>query len=148
MGFFHFRPADSPKDFLVLSPLDEEEQGGGGGKGLKMGQGGLLDYLCFDKDIHWYFCSNCGVRCFAFTGEAEVVTTQVEGKDVKAWKPKKEGWEENKTGYLSVNAVTLDQDQEGLDLREWHEKLWISYLDTKEWVGEERLRLPYPGGIY
>jgi hypothetical protein len=46
-GFFHVRPADSPGDFALLSPLDEH--------GLKMGQGGLLDYTCFDNLIHWFF---------------------------------------------------------------------------------------------
>jgi hypothetical protein len=29
--------------------------------------------------------------------------------------------------YLTVNASTLEAGQEGLDLREWHEKGWIRY---------------------
>lgn len=125
-----------------------EESMGKGAVGLKMGSGGLLDYTCFDKQIHWYFCSICGVRCFDFTGKSELITTTLEGKEVRAWKPKKEGWKENQTGYLSINACTLEQDQEGLDLREWHEKRWIGYLDCKEEVGEDRFGEPYPGGIY
>ena len=71
-----------------------------------------------------------------------------EGRGVRAWKPKKEGWTENGTGYLSVNAATLEQDQEGLDLREWHEKGWIGYLDCKEEVGDDRFETPYEGGMY
>ena len=164
-GFFHARPADSPESFLVLSPLAEAEAAAESGqagadagegkgakfqaaKGLKLGPGGLHDYVCFDEDIHWYFCSVCGVRCFDFSGDSEFTTTALEGKEVRAWKPKSEGWKENTTGYVSINAYTLDPDQQGLDLREWHEKGWISYLDYKDEVGEDRFGEPYPGGMY
>ena len=118
--------------------------------GLKMGSGGLLDYTCFDNVIHWYFCSVCGVRCFDFTGESELgtATTNIEGEQVPAWRPRKEGWKDNVTGYLSVNAATLEPGQPGLDLREWHEKSWIQYLDCKEEVGEDRFGEPYAGGMY
>lgn len=72
------------------------------------------------------------------------------GHKVKVWSAKREGWEEAKTGYLSVNAATLDHDQEGLDLREWHEKGWIAYLEIKspDGSGETRLREPHEGGMY
>ncbi len=88
------------------------------------------------------------MRCFAFSGQGEVREVEVEGKKMTAWTPKREGWEESKTGYLSVNAATLDQDQEGLDLREWTEKGWIAYLECKEGPGETRLREPHEGGMY
>jgi hypothetical protein len=73
-----------------------------GAEGLKVGEGGLLDYLCVDEIIHWYFCSVCGVRCFGFTGDNEVVEVNIGGKEVKAWKAKSEGWVENENGYLSI----------------------------------------------
>ena len=64
----------------------------------------------------------CGVRCFAFCGEGEVSDTDLEawlgkeseGKMTKVWKPRAENWradsaewEEGKTSYLSVNALTI-----------------------------------------
>ena len=45
------------------------------------------------------------------------------------WAPRREGWEEGTTGYFSINRLTLDQPQEGLDLREWVDKKWIFYMD-------------------
>lgn len=65
----------------------------------------------------------------------------------KVWKPKTDGWTEKDTGYLSINAATLEPDQKGLDLREWTEKGWIAYLDQR---GEEVARLgrPHDGGMY
>lgn len=81
-------------------------------------------------------------------GEGEVRDVEIKGEKVKAWAPKRDGWAETGTGYLSVNAATLDQDQEGLDLREWHEKGWIAYLDCKWGPGETRLKEPHGGGMY
>jgi len=72
----------------------------------------------------------------------------MERKMVKVWTPKEEGWKEGETGYLSVNAATLDAGQEGLDMREWTEKGWITYLDAKDEVGEARLGVPHEGGMY
>lgn len=70
----------------------------------------------------------------------------------KVWKCKSEGWVESETGYLSVNAVTLEPDQEGLDLREWTEKGWIAYLDTRgetlEVCEPARMGRPHDGGMY
>lgn len=116
---------------------------------------GLKDYTCFKGRIHWYFCSKCGVRCFAFMGEGEirdVVYTGIEGKDekVRGWMPKREGWNEGveKGFYFTLNAVTLEPGQEGCDLREWHEKGWIVYLDELKEVEEDRLGRPFEGGMY
>lgn len=93
------------------------------------------------------------MRCFSFTGEGERREVEIEEKDGKkekkmVWTPKREGWVEKETGYLTVNAVTLEPGQEGLDLRQWTEKNWIAYLDTKDKVGEARLGKPHEGGMY
>jgi hypothetical protein len=135
-SFFHIRLPNSPDDFALLTPLDPQND--------------LSDYTCFEAQIHWYFCPKCGVRCFAFMGEGEIKEVEIEGKVVKAWAPKKEGWVEgtSNTGYLSVNAATLEAAQEGLDLREWAEKGWIAYLDFLGEVGETRLGKPHEGGMY
>jgi hypothetical protein len=162
-GHFHVRTANAPEDFLVLSPLDEETGT------LKVGPGGLGDYTAFDHDIHWYFCTKCGARCFLLDvkgdkGEIKSVPASSlppeperylhktayplpKGGEVKVWSPKKETWSKENC-YLSVNAMTLEPGQEGLDLREWHEKGWIEYMDTWKEEGEERLREPHEGGCY
>lgn len=132
----------------------------------KWEEAGLKDYRCFDKIFGWYFCSHCGVRCFGFAGEGEIKTVNIGALGVKGrsgdilegtkevWSPKKEGWIEGKqadTGvhmYLSVNATSLDAGQEGLDLREWTEKGWINYLDTYEMKEENRMNMPFVGGMY
>lgn len=126
---------DSPNDFLLLSPLNPTE-------------GGLNDYTCFDNRIHWYFCSKCAVRCFAFSGEGEIREVEVNKETKEVWTPKRQGWVEKTTGYLSVNATTLEPGQAGLNLKEWTEKGWIAYLDMKDEAAEARLGEPYDGGMY
>lgn len=155
MGFFHLRLKDMPNDFILLSPLDPET-------------GGLSNYSCFGGPISWFFCAKCGVRCFAFWGTGEVSEIDLEewlgksseGKKTKVWRPRPEGWTpdkpkefigesvEGKNAYMSVNAHTLEPGQEGLDLREWHEKKWILYLDCKDDKEENRYVQPHDGGIY
>ncbi|KAF2862391.1 hypothetical protein K470DRAFT_9674 [Piedraia hortae CBS 480.64] len=150
MNLLHLRPSHSPSDFAVLTPLTVED-------GSTLG-----DYLVFKRKHHWYFCRECGVHCFAFgspdgTGSphGEIVTvtrtslglTPPEG-DVEVWRPKEAGWDEGRKGYLSINATTLDADQAGLDLREWHEKKWIAYVDCKDGVGMLREGEPHQGGVY
>ncbi|PMD38090.1 hypothetical protein L207DRAFT_376138, partial [Hyaloscypha variabilis F] len=139
MSFFHVRLPDSVNDFRLLSPLDPQKE--------------LSDYRCASGETHWYFCPKCGVRCFTFMGEGEVREVESEGKVVKFWAPKEPWVEGTEYGsYLSVNAATLEAQQEGLDLREWHEKGWITYL---EWLGEkpndhgeDRMGAPHVGGMY
>ncbi|OBT82478.1 hypothetical protein VE02_08158 [Pseudogymnoascus sp. 03VT05] len=135
MSYFHVRLMDEPNDFLLLSPLNPTE-------------GGLSDYTCFKRAIHWYFCSKCGVRCFAFAGEGVVREVEVEGEVQKVWTPDPEKWGKGKVAYLSVNAATLDNNQEGLDLTEWTEKGWISYIDWKNNADEARMGNPHEGGMY
>src|SRR5271156_3775110 len=72
MSFFHIRLIDSPRDFILLSPLNPTT-------------GGLKDYTCFAKNAHWYFCGTCGVRCFAVAGEGEIRGVEIEGSKSEAW---------------------------------------------------------------
>lgn len=72
-----------------------------------------------------------------------------EGKMTTVWRPKKEGWQEERTAGLRVNAISLDAGQEGLDLREWHDKGWIAYFDgLNDDKDSARKGTPYPGGMY
>jgi hypothetical protein len=137
MSYFHLRLDDAPGDFHLLNPLNPAT-------------GGLGDYRCASKKASWFFCPNCGVRCFTVRdAEGEVREIETEEGKVQAWGVKRKGWDEkNRKGYLSVNAATLDADQEGLDLREWTEKGWIYYCDRKKDVGEFRLGEPHEGGMY
>lgn len=144
-GIFHLRLASSPDDFLLLSPLDP----------LQI----LGDYTCDGHSLHFLYCKTCAVRCFTFMGQGEVIDVDlaeagVDGEKpglVKAWRPKKEGWKEGKTKhgcYLSVNAYTVDVDQEGFDLREMLENKVIGYVDALHGTGSDRLDRPYDGGAY
>ena len=141
MGIFHVRVPNSPNDFYLLSPVDKA---------------GLSDYLCSDKELHWLFCSNCGVRCFIFEGESEVADVDLEaemGKESKAkktkvWKCKAEGWKEGKASYLSVNALTIEAGQEGFDLREAVDKKWVAYLDCLNYKDDDRWDYPQVGGTW
>jgi len=148
-GVLHMRLPSPPDDFLLLSPLDPLHE--------------LGDYQCFDKRLHWLFCRTCGVRCFTFTGEGEVMEKEVPsttpetataavggGRRTMVWSPKR-GWIEDQSRYLSVNAYTLDAGQQGLDLREWTEKKWVMYLDCLsdgEGPMERTYERPFPGGAY
>jgi hypothetical protein len=155
-GFFHIRTPNAPSDFFLLSPLDPLNA--------------LGDYTCFDRALHWLFCTTCGVRCFTFMGQGEVDEVDLaekgvplgiqegipgyeKGKKVKVWHAKgkeDEKWVDKRRAgeYLSVNAYTLDAGQEGLDLREWTEKKWVAYLDCWEEKAEQRFEAPHVGGAY
>ncbi|KAF2422397.1 hypothetical protein EJ08DRAFT_481734 [Tothia fuscella] len=122
MGILHLRLQNPPTDFLLLSssldPMSPE--------------GGISDYTCNKGSNHRYFCANCGVRCFSMRGPMENAEVEVDGKVVKVWRPVAEGWREGKGApcYLSINAVTLEEGPEGLDLREWHDNGWVKYVDS------------------
>jgi hypothetical protein len=140
-AFFHVRPKDPYDDFILLSPLDPES-------------GGLSNYTCFDARINWYFCPKCGVRCFAFCGDSEVRSVDVEewmgrlpaGDKTQVWVPKPSS--SDKISYLSLNAHAFEPGQEGLDLREWVEKKWVCYLDCKDELEDDRYSKPHIGGTY
>ena len=153
-GHLHLRLVDPHNDFILHSPLSLAELG---------------DYQCNDKIAHFYFCKTCGVRPFIYAGKTGFATEKV---DLDAWKGGKWSDEEAEKAqdgaagageltevlrhgkgdtpsndYLSINAVTLDGGQEGLDLREWHEKNWMFYGNRLDGFAL-RFGTPYLGGIY
>lgn len=52
--------------------------------------------------------------------------------------------------YLSVNAFTLEVGEGGVDLRDWHEKGWIFYVENAKRLNGTQMRLekPFDGGLY
>lgn len=145
LGFLHIQLAFAPDDFVLLSPTDPWKE--------------LKDYQTGSKIAHFFSCGTCGVQCFAFGAIGDLdekveidleawLGKASEGKKTKVWRPKKEGYEEEKTAMLKVNATSLDVGQEGLDLREWHEKGWVAYVDGLDRKEEGRLGKPHRGGCY
>jgi hypothetical protein len=153
-GFFHVRTANAPRDFALLSPLDPLRE--------------LGDYTANSHGMHWLFCPRCGVRCFAVEGKGEVVERdlgrEMEGVDlararawarvegdgsaVKVWAVREEGWREEDSSWLRINARTLDARQEGLDLRQWHDSKWIEYVNWLDEIEGKSHDRPYEGGAY
>ncbi|KAJ8112422.1 hypothetical protein OPT61_g5204 [Boeremia exigua] len=144
MGFFHCRPISPEDDFILTSPANIEELG---------------DYRVFSETNGWYFCKKCGVRVFGVGGVWESKHI-----DVEQWaNGKHEGEEKSQLvmmtkpttkkrvrdgkevaeayHYLSVNAVTLEPSED-IDLRMWHEKGWVLYMDCRERTGPPRLEKP------
>jgi hypothetical protein len=150
MGFFHCRPISPGEDFILTSPTIVEDLG---------------DYRVFSKNNGWYFCKKCGVRVFGMAGvweQAEINVAEWTGGNVEEdqkrqqvlrTRPmmrtlKMEGKEVTKPyHYLSVNAVTLEPSED-IDLRMWHDKGWIIYMDCRDRSGPPRLEKPYYGGMY
>lgn len=178
-GILHARVASSPDDFLLLSTGSSgavAEDNGQGEGDVSDPLAALGDYTCNEGALHFLYCRTCAVRCFTFMGQGEVVEVEDEhvialerahrqqqhtGKEkesdsgkLMAWRPRKEGWKEGRVNgcYLSVNAITIDQGQDGFDLREWKEKGWILYLDVKRTgqpdQGHPSYERPHPGGTY
>lgn len=83
----------------------------------------LADYTFGSKSQHHYFCKACGIHC---VGKGSYV------------------WEGKEVHNMSINAVTLDEDQ-GIDLRAFK----VTYWDGREnnW-GAGAQNEPYPGGCY
>lgn len=132
-GLIHVRPPHPSSDFRLLSPLSPSTE--------------LGDYTCNGNRIHWFFCKTCGVRCFSFAGEGEVVEEE-EGGGKSFWRVKKEG--EGKA-YLSVNGHAIDAEQEGFDLRDWTEGKKLAYLNYLTDDLEKRIpssERPPSGGCY
>ncbi|KAL1651710.1 hypothetical protein SLS61_005373 [Didymella pomorum] len=151
MGFFHCRPIDPQEDFILISPANLDELG---------------DYRAFSKTQGWYFCKSCGVRVFGVAAEWEKVDI-----DVEKWAERKSSEEEGKFQpvlktkattrtrtvdgkevtkdyhYVSINAVTLEPGDE-IDLRMWHEKGWLLYVDCRSRTEGPRLGKPHEGGMY
>lgn len=143
-AILHLRPPVPARDFVLLAPTDPFRS--------------LGDYMCNGKRLHSFFCRNCGVRCFVFMGEGEVVDmTAAElgltGQDKLAvWKATGSAAEANGPAcYLSVNAHTIEAGQEGFDMIEWVDKKSIMYYDflqDPDRRGPARYDGPYPGGCY
>ena len=152
MGLFHLRLPNVPEDFYLLSPLAPENE--------------LGDYQCGPKYSHWYFCPKCGVRCFSVwmktakayidhldldalkqTGSAELASSSNNPK-TPVWRIPSGDFEETTTGYLSINAVTIDHDQPGFDLRALADKKWIQWIDRKDDKEDARYDYPQEGGIW
>jgi hypothetical protein len=151
-SFFHCRPISITDDFILTSPSTIEELG---------------EYRCFSKKTAWHFCKACGVNVFAMAGKWEQVELDIgewsgegkgKGEVKKVWRSlsddfttEVDGKEQKKPyHYLSVNATTLEQ-AEGLDLREWHEKGWMFYINSRDRTpGQPYMRptKPYEGGMY
>jgi len=150
-AYLHLRLDNAAADFLLLSPLDPRES--------------LGDYRCNTGEFHFFFCKSCGGKCFLFCGGHEVAEVplddigidagklgdgvQVGDGKIKVWRGKQGVFDESKRmGFLSVNAHTLDAGQEGMDLREWHEKGWILYLDGLAGKGKPQYGTAHEGGVY
>ncbi|KAI2814809.1 hypothetical protein CBS115989_8251 [Aspergillus niger] len=157
-GVFHMRLPDAPNEFFLFSPLNLEE---------------LSNYQCFKRLVNWYFCPTCGVRCFGVAArwkkdsiEPERFNLAISSEEGKQITPIKdndeqqrisvlrldpEGYKENQTGYFSLNALTIDQDQphgKRLDLRRIVDNKWLEYLDRKEGVADMRYDYPQEGGTW
>jgi hypothetical protein len=151
MGYFHCRPTEPAQNYILTSPANPEELG---------------DYRCNDKEHGWYFCKKCGVRVLGLSGSWEQVELDVEKwagskkegdeeKLQKVWKPKGEpkvveveGKKVTRPFYLSVNAVTLEPSED-IDLRKWHDKGWIFYVESLREDGTPmRVGEPHEGGMY
>ncbi len=147
----------APDDFVLLSPDDPRAE-----------DSGIASYLTNAKRSTWYFCKTCGVRCFTVRADTEDAEVEVRTKSIreldikcigsesgetvkiKAWKLKKEGFREGNgcPNYFSVNAVTLNPMQEGLDLALFHKNQWIAYVDSLEKKAGAQVGKPHIGGIY
>jgi len=144
-GIFHTRPAHPPSDFLLLSPLDPGT--------------GLGDYTCFSSQIHFYFCPECGNRCFSFAGEGGIVERDLDAvlgsqgksegeKKTSVWMVKDDRDARGGKGpYLSINAHTIEVDQ-GLEMRKLTEDKVVQYIDCRESVGDLRYDFPHAGGSF
>lgn len=82
----------------------------------------IPDYQWASEDIHRNFCDKCGIQVFAsgkytFGGQT--------------------------TEFFSINVLTLDQPQDGLDLRQWKFDYWDG--KNNNWMSGKKDE-PWPGG--
>lgn len=152
-GIFHLRLKDAAEDFFLLSPSNPGSA-----------ECGMTQYKTSAQRSSWWFCKTCGVRCFTSRGpsekgEVDVPTSLLKKLDLATdegdqtvkktvWKMQSGAFAESRAGgtdYFSVNAVTLDKEQEGLNLAKWHENKWIKYIDSSD---EWKVGAPHIGGVY
>jgi hypothetical protein len=158
MGHLHVHPGNQREDFILLGPDPTIEDGDG--------KGGLRAYMHGERLRKYYFCKECGVRCFTIGGEWETIdidltqlgldhnqlatfTSTGESKKQKAWRIKWDEQEESRP-YVSINGVTIDFHQ-GFDLRVLTEEKRVQYFDGRSPVEEEkpaRWNRPHYGGCY
>jgi hypothetical protein len=146
MGYFHCRPTAPRENFIFTSTTNPNDFG---------------NYETSRKITSWYFCKTCGVRVAAMEGTWAEVELDVEkwagmkkeGEQEnvqKVWKPvfeSKDG-KDNEKCYLSINAVTLELTED-TDLRKWHEKGWVAYVECRRKDGTPiRFGEPHEGGMY
>jgi hypothetical protein len=127
----------------------------------------LGDYRAFSGKVGWYFCKKCGARTFGVGGGWKQVELDIdewagkegeESKKQKVWMTETKGEITLPRGgqevtmplhFVSVNATTLEVGEDGVDLREWFEKGWISYGENRDpsKAGSHQPK-PHPGGMY
>lgn len=150
MGLFHLKPADPAADFLLLRPLDPYAD--------------LGDYLTEDKEIHFFFCKTCGVRCLCTNAAGEVVDVDAAALGLppdsgasggaaptRAWRAIKGSGAPEYGTYVAVNGHTVDADQADFDMRDLTEKKCVRYLDTYNEIGKDlptRWDRPHDHGCY
>lgn len=156
-GFFHLRLPNAANQFFILSPLDTDV---------------LVKYQCNERLVNWLFCPRCGVRCMGAAarwkkdhidlralgsvssssfGMGTAAAGQTMGNGLPVWRIEPDGYKENETGYLTVNALTIDQDQPhglNLDLRKLVDLKGLEYLDCKNRQSDLRYDYPQDGGTW
>ncbi|OGM47449.1 hypothetical protein ABOM_002600 [Aspergillus bombycis] len=157
MGLFHMRLPDAPNQFFLLSPLDRNT---------------LANYKCPNGYINWFFCPTCGVRCFATVphwkqdqidiesisaaipsrdGKPDLPGIEESTKTITVWRMDPETFQEDVTGYLTINALTIDQDQphgNNLDLRQLVDNKLVEYMDWNTKKGDCRYDYPHDKGTW
>ncbi|KAJ3484208.1 hypothetical protein NLG97_g7113 [Lecanicillium saksenae] len=123
-SIFSVRPADPTDDFLLLSPLDPYTS--------------LGDYLTDDKEIHFFFCKTCGVRCFSTNATGELVDVDTaalglpEGKNApaRAWRAVRGSGHPEYGTFVNVHGNTIDPDHTEFDMRELTETKRVQYFEN------------------
>lgn len=153
MGLFHMRLPDAPNQFFLLCPQDRDS---------------LANYKCQNGHINWFFCPTCGVRCFATVPHWK--QDQIDIEKISAAVPKldlpgveestktvtirrmdPDTFQEDVTGYLTINALTIDQDQahgKNIDLRQLVDNKWVQYSDWNMRKHESRYDYPQERGTW
>lgn len=140
-GIFHMRVPNPPEDFYLLSPNDPSQ---------------LSSYSCNDRLLDWYFCPDCGTRCFTVGGKGKNEDVDLEaalgkpseGKKTTVWKTITQEPTGPGRNYLSINVHSIDQGQEGFDMRNFVDEKWVEYLDCKEETNPPRYDRPQEGGTW
>lgn len=146
MGYFHMRLPDAANEFFVLSPPDLES---------------ISDYRYSSGHVQWFFYPKYSVRCFAATEpwikddisrdliDKTISPERFEGRErLSVWQIDPAVYLEMKTGYISINTLTIDQDQlhdQSLDLRHLVDQKMVEYIDSKEEKGKKRYTYPHEG---